>query len=57
MVEVNKSVCDGCGTCVSICPTMAISMPLDGIEVSDMCTECKKCIAICPVAALYIKKK
>lgn len=57
MVEVNKNVCDGCGTCVSICPHMAILMPIEGIVITESCVDCGSCVSICPVAALHIKKK
>lgn len=57
--NVNKVVelglCNGCGTCFSICPYNAISFSLDakkGILFAKVnrqkCTDCGLCLAICP---------
>jgi len=46
--------CTGCGLCVSICPSQALSLTDDGkAEVSGECTfACDHCAAICPEAAI-----
>lgn len=53
---VNLGLCDGCGSCVKICPTGAIS-PRDGkVEVNPLaCTGCGACVPECPKGALDFK--
>lgn len=52
MVEVEREVCDRCGTCVGICPVDALTMG-DWLEVDGgRCTDCGRCVKICPFGAL-----
>jgi len=46
---VNKSLCMGCGTCASACPTRAIEM-LDGRPniLKELCIKCGACSVQCP---------
>lgn len=48
---VNEN-CYGCGDCVEMCPTGAITLQ-DGISVTDinLCTKCCACVKFCPVNA------
>jgi len=53
--KVAKSVCCGCGACVSSCPVNAIDFKYDDgdwhlrPEVNDtVCIDCGKCVRICP---------
>ena len=39
----DKSKCTGCGACVEICPTCAVSL-VDGIDIYEACIEEIKCI-------------
>ncbi len=53
---IDKKVCIGCGTCVSICPVGAISFDKDGKAQIDktICIGCGACQANCPVSAIDI---
>lgn len=50
---VDKTVCTGCGDCVSNCPVQAIEM-IDNKAVIDAekCIDCKICVRTCPVTAI-----
>lgn len=50
---VDKSICIGCGTCVSVCPVDAIKM-VDGKAQIDksICIHCGACESVCPVQAI-----
>jgi ferredoxin len=53
MYGVDASKCNGCETCIEVCPTEAVSM-IDGhafIDV-DECIECGSCEAECPEEAI-----
>jgi len=50
--KVDEEKCDGCGTCVSVCPQGAVVMPGIAVINADMCVDCKICVNICPVGAL-----
>jgi len=55
-----KDRCNGCGLCVSICPTKAIEWVSEEVEKKDRklkvfisrCCFCSQCVEICPVDAL-----
>lgn len=61
MISVNQSLCNGCGACVSECPTGAITLT-DGVALVDatLCDGCgsleeehrRLCLQVCPVEAL-----
>ncbi len=55
---VDKNICIGCGTCVSICPVEAISFGEDGKAQIDKtkCIRCGACQASCPVEAIDINE-
>jgi ferredoxin len=51
-VIINKEECEGCGTCLSICPKSAIVLKeVDGVifaeVVSELCDDCGECIEFC----------
>lgn len=52
MLNINYSLCTGCGVCVEQCPFGAIHMNGDVPEVSDTCVMCSQCIESCPVNAI-----
>ncbi len=54
--KVDANVCSGCESCVSSCPTEAISMK-DGVAVisADDCVECGACVGECPVEAISME--
>jgi coenzyme F420 hydrogenase subunit beta len=50
---VRQRLCTGCGTCVVVCPSEAVTMvqtPAGLLEasVSGECTECGRCLDVCP---------
>ena len=53
--KVDKSACNSCGACISICPKDAIEIGEDGKAIIDQtkCNQCGKCITICPEDAIY----
>ncbi|NLE00224.1 MAG: 4Fe-4S binding protein [Fibrobacter sp.] len=51
-VEIDKNLCDQCGTCISVCNAGALSMP-ESLSVDEkLCVNCGKCIQVCAFAAL-----
>lgn len=55
MFCVNKDKCDGCGSCVDVCPTGAVTLdPETGLSTIDpeICAECGACEQECPVQAI-----
>jgi pyruvate formate lyase activating enzyme len=50
----SRERCDGCGKCISVCPSEALSYDKDNkIEIDrEKCTACFKCVDICPTNAL-----
>ena len=52
----DKKKCTGCESCVSVCPTEAISM-VDGKAKVDYgeCISCETCIDECSVGALSME--
>ena len=53
--EVDSAKCTGCESCVSECPSDAISM-VDGKAVvsEEACIDCGACIDACPVEAISL---
>ncbi len=52
MVTINVEKCTGCGGCIDLCPSIAISMIQDVVTVNqETCTECKICVKVCPMQA------
>jgi len=53
--EVNKEKCTGCETCVSECPSSAISMVSGKAQViADSCVDCGGCVDACTVSAISL---
>lgn len=51
--KVNNEKCNGCGECVSVCPTKAIKM-VEGRAIIDehLCFACRKCVNVCQPKAI-----
>ncbi len=57
MIQVDISLCDKCGTCISICPENAIVLSYFISIDTDKCILCSKCVDVCPVGALTLSRK
>ena len=52
MVKIDFDKCVGCGGCIDLCPSIAISMIDDIVTIDDqLCTECGICVKVCPMNA------
>lgn len=56
-IKIEKKNCSGCGTCVALCPTGAISKKLKNEEQflyfnSSLCSNCSLCKEACPQGAI-----
>ncbi|MCP4230584.1 MAG: 4Fe-4S dicluster domain-containing protein [bacterium] len=52
-IVINRDVCGSCGSCVAVCPEMALIMhELCITFYAERCTECDNCIITCPARAL-----
>ncbi|GAB4376557.1 MAG: 4Fe-4S binding protein [Calditrichia bacterium] len=55
MIEIDKSKCDLCGTCVAVCPENVMGLTIYELEIDHQgCTRCSKCVWVCPVGALQL---
>ena len=54
-VNIDKSACNACGTCVDVCPNDAIEFDTNGKAVIDQtkCIQCMHCVPVCPQGAIY----
>ncbi|MCL2844027.1 MAG: 4Fe-4S binding protein [Chitinivibrionia bacterium] len=52
MPQIIENNCDGCGTCVAICPRTAIFMPNVAVINAELCVSCGLCARICPIGAV-----
>ncbi len=46
--------CCYCGTCVAVCPAMALELVDACLSVGPGCVSCGTCADICPVGALEV---
>ncbi len=55
-IFVDQAECEGCGACISRCPSRAISFNENGLaEVNhDICITCGFCGPACPVRAIFM---
>ncbi len=54
--QIDRSVCTGCGDCVTICPTGALTLTMGKATVArpDACSYCADCEAVCPPGAIAL---
>ncbi len=53
---VNKEECNGCKSCVDVCPSTAIDMVDDKAEVrADDCIDCNACEDACQSGAIKVQ--
>src|SRR5512145_2605144 len=54
-IEINGELCNGCGSCVSVCPTGTISLVQGKAAVTEAATiSCGHCEAVCPQSAIRV---
>ena len=54
--KVDAEKCTGCESCVSECPSEAISMVDEKAKVNpDTCVDCGACVDACPVEAISME--
>lgn len=54
LIYVDRAKCTGCGHCLDLCPTGALSLDAEGIAQVDeeLCDGCEACVEICDQGAL-----
>jgi ferredoxin len=53
-----EDVCTHCGACLAVCPTKALSLNRDTLEVAfdpGHCIGCEQCIMACPPRAMEVR--
>jgi len=56
--KVDPGKCDGCGTCVSVCPVGVYELKENKSVVvnNDVCLVCKACETQCPKSAITVQE-
>jgi ferredoxin len=55
--KIDENVCVACGTCMSECPSGAISEG-DVYHIDpNVCIECGSCANVCPMGAISLDEK
>jgi NAD-dependent dihydropyrimidine dehydrogenase PreA subunit len=55
LLYIDRTHCTGCGVCMDVCPTGAISLDEnEGVSTIDsaLCSECLVCLDVCPNGAI-----
>lgn len=54
-IEIDPDLCNGCGVCVTVCPTGTISLTGEKAAASqEECISCGHCMAACPQEAIRV---
>ena len=54
-LEIDKSLCTGCTSCIKDCPASAISLKDGKAEIDfEKCIGCGKCVSVCPYSAIKV---
>jgi 2-oxoglutarate ferredoxin oxidoreductase subunit delta len=64
-IEIDETLCKGCGLCLSVCPKDLIHIstdrftpkgyrPAELVDPQSECTGCAICAVICPEAAIRV---
>ena len=50
------SMCNQCGECMDVCPTMALARDKRGVVRINkkLCVGCLSCVGFCPILAMYM---
>ena len=55
MAVINTEICVACGGCLDLCPTIAIRMIDDQVNIdTEKCIDCEICVKVCPVNAPFV---
>lgn len=54
---VNEDQCVGCGACVGVCPTEAITVSSTAEVDPSKCIGCGECASTCPTEAITMTEK
>lgn len=54
MIQIDKTLCTGCGKCVKNCVGSNLLLEEGKAKVAGRCIVCGHCVAICPTAAVSI---
>jgi len=55
-VQINSSLCVGCGCCSDVCTEGALELTDNTAELyADYCVACGSCISMCPAGALRLE--
>lgn len=55
-IQIDPELCDGCGLCITVCPSETISINNKMAQISgETSLTCGHCIAICPKGAISLK--
>lgn len=53
MIEIVEDLCDLCGTCVAVCPHLALELFETRLVIDEeKCTGCLLCRDVCPMHAI-----
>ena len=56
-IEINRTLCIGCGRCAAVCPGTLIQLDAEGkafIPRPERCWGCASCVKECPVQAIAL---
>ncbi|MHA1650780.1 MAG: FAD-binding protein [Candidatus Helarchaeota archaeon] len=54
-IKINKDLCTGCQSCLSVCNYGGITIINNIAAITDECTLCGACVEACPVGAIEIE--
>lgn len=58
MLKIDREKCLWCGSCVGVCPTLALTLKETYVDVDqERCTLCGICVRACPVGAITIEEE
>ncbi|MDO9535813.1 MAG: 4Fe-4S binding protein [Bacillota bacterium] len=53
--KIDAEKCSGCGSCVDVCPTDAITVDEIASVDANECTDCGSCVDECPEEAIELE--